>query len=103
MTDRKQALQQLKQELTHRIDKIDADLHSRNTSAKFSEQVVGRQNDDVLRNLKNEAMSEVEQIDNALLKIERDIYGTCEKCHNLISHERLDAIPFATLCKNCAA
>jgi DnaK suppressor protein len=37
-----------------------------------------------------------------LLKIERDVYGTCEKCHSAISAERLDAIPFTAYCKNCA-
>jgi DnaK suppressor protein len=36
------------------------------------------------------------------LKIERDVYGTCEKCHSVISTERLDAIPFTAYCKNCA-
>ena len=102
MSDRKNALVALKEELSQRIDKIDADLHSRKTSSKFSDQVVDRQNDDVLLNLKNEAQEELEQIERALLKMERDLYGACEKCHEEISEERLDAMPFASYCQNCA-
>ena len=98
----KEKLLTMKQELSDRIAKIDNDLHNRRTSSKFADQVVDRQNDDVLLNLKNEAQFELQQIDNALLKLERDLYGNCEKCHNEISQERLEAVPYATHCKNCA-
>ncbi|WP_395342045.1 TraR/DksA family transcriptional regulator [Ningiella sp. W23] len=103
MTDRKERMLALKKELSERISKIDKDLHSRTSSTKFSEQVVDGQNDDVLLNLKNEALYELEQIDRALVKMSRDLYGICEKCHNDISPERLDAVPFAAQCKACAA
>jgi RNA polymerase-binding transcription factor DksA len=103
MTDKKQQLHVLQEELSSRVAKIDKDLHNRSSSSKFSEQVTNRQNDDVLLNLKNEAEQELEQINHALLKIERDIYGVCEECHEAISAERLNAIPFAARCKNCAA
>lgn len=105
MTDVKhfeEKLNALKEELATRVEKIEADLHSRKTSAKFSEQVVEHQNDDVLLNLKDEAEQELAQIDRALLKIERDLFGSCEKCHEDISDERLEAVPFAETCKNCA-
>ena len=102
MTDRKEKLLALQEELSLRISKIDQDLHSRKTSAKFSEQVVDRQNDDVLLNLKSEAEEELEQIGHALLKMERELYGACEKCHEDICPERLEALPFAALCTNCA-
>lgn len=102
MTNRKEKLLALKEELSLRIEKIDKDLHNRKTSSKFSDQVVDRQNDDVLLNLKSEAEEELEQIDHALLKIEKDHYGSCEKCHEDITDERLDALPFATLCTKCA-
>lgn len=102
MTDRKEKLLALQEELSLRVKKIDKDIHSRRTSAKFSEQVVDRQNDDVLLNLKSEAEEELVQIEHALLKMSRDLYGACEKCHEDISAERLDALPFATHCKLCA-
>jgi len=102
MSDTKQKLLSLQQELSTRIEKIDADLHGRHTSAKFSEQVVDSQNDDVLRNLKSEGEEELEQVNHALLKIERDLYGKCETCHEDIDKERLEALPFAPYCMKCA-
>tara|TARA_R110002111_G_scaffold188826_1_gene254224 strand:- start:53 stop:364 length:312 start_codon:yes stop_codon:yes gene_type:complete len=101
MVDRLEKLLALKGELSSRIAKIDIELHNRSTSGKFSEQVVDRQNDDVLLNLKSEAEQELEQINHALTKIENSVYGICEKCHGKISPERLDAIPFAANCRDC--
>ena len=40
-------------------------------------------------------------IDAALARIDAGTYGTCERCGNPISEERLDAIPYATLCIDC--
>ena len=102
MSNIKKKLLSLQDELSTRVKNIDADLHGRHTSAKFSDQVVDRQNDDVLLNLKNEAQEELVQIDHALIKLERDLYGKCEKCHKEINPERIKALPFTPYCKNCA-
>lgn len=102
MTDKKEQLLALQAILQQKIEKIDNDLHNRKTSAKFDEQVVDRQNDDVLQSLKNQAQLELAQVERALIKINHNEYGICEKCHTAISAERLDAIPFTTLCKACA-
>jgi RNA polymerase-binding transcription factor DksA len=102
MSDVKQNLLSLQQELNARVAGIEADLHSRHTSSKFSDQVVDRQNDDVLQNLKSEAEDELTQIEHALLKIERGLYGHCDTCHEKIAQERIEAVPFTPYCKNCA-
>ncbi len=102
MSDIKKKLLALQDELSTRVEKIDADIHGRHTSTKFSEQIVDRQNDDVLLNLKNEAQQELVQIERALVKLEHDVYGTCEKCHTEITAERIEALPFTPYCKNCA-
>lgn len=102
MPNTKEKLLTLKAELATRVEKIDADLAQRKTSHKFSEQSVDQQNDGVLYNLKSEAEEELEQINHALLKIERDVYGACESCHQDISDERLEALPFTAYCKRCA-
>lgn len=98
----KARLLDLQTELEQRIEKITQDLSHRHTSQKFSEQVVERHNDDVLYNLKAEAEAELALIDKALLKLERNLYGQCEKCHQAISAERLAALPYTDCCKNCA-
>ncbi len=43
----------------------------------------------------------VEEIDDALRKIERTTYGSCERCHQPIPKARLRALPFARLCVAC--
>ncbi len=43
----------------------------------------------------------IDQIDRALVRIEDGTYGACEDCGDHISFERLEALPFATLCVNC--
>lgn len=41
------------------------------------------------------------EIDAALARIEAGTYGTCESCGGQISEERLEAMPYATLCIEC--
>lgn len=101
MSNNKESLLTLKQELTQRVQKIDADLHSRHTSSKFSEQVVESQNTDVLLNLKNEAQFELEQIQRALIRIQNGEYGICTSCREPIAAERLEAVPYTSLCAKC--
>ena len=40
-------------------------------------------------------------IDVALGRIDAGTYGTCARCGNAIPEERLDAVPYATLCLDC--
>ena len=44
---------------------------------------------------------EINQIDNALKKIEKGKYGVCECCDSNINKQRLIAIPFVSLCVKC--
>ena len=41
-------------------------------------------------------------VNRALKKMELGTYGTCERCGNAIPIERLDALPWAILCVDCA-
>jgi DnaK suppressor protein len=45
--------------------------------------------------------SEVAQIDKALQNIQEGTYGHCEACGEDIPWQRLDALPYATLCVKC--
>ncbi|MER3632716.1 MAG: hypothetical protein C4325_11615 [Blastocatellia bacterium] len=40
-------------------------------------------------------------MDEALLRIEDDEYGTCQNCGKVISPKRLAAIPWARYCIAC--
>jgi DnaK suppressor protein len=43
----------------------------------------------------------LDAINNALVKIEKNIYGRCEGCSNNILLERLKAIPWTKYCIQC--
>jgi DnaK suppressor protein len=51
--------------------------------------------------LSAQASAAVEEIDDAMRKIERKTYGACERCHQPIPKARLRALPFARLCVAC--
>jgi DnaK suppressor protein len=43
------------------------------------------------------------EVDRALKKVDEGTYGVCDDCGEPISSERLEAMPFATLCIRCSA
>ncbi len=44
----------------------------------------------------------LKEIDRAIVRAEKGVYGICERCKNPISEERLKVMPSATLCIECA-
>ena len=52
--------------------------------------------------LRDRSRAELQRIDSALRKLDAGTYGTCESCGNPIAPERLEAIPWAPLCIDCA-
>jgi DnaK suppressor protein len=51
--------------------------------------------------LEENATRALEAIDAALGRIDDGTFGTCRSCRRPIVPERLDAIPYATLCIEC--
>lgn len=97
----KKHLLQLKEEATERLkNKKDMDM---------PEAEVGDPIDDATRSLDKEILFElsgnahntIEQIEAALRKMDKGIYGTCEYCRQPIPKKRIKALPFARYCVNC--
>lgn len=61
-----------------------------------------RQGDEVLEALGHADLDELRRIDAALARVEDGSYGICAKCGDAISDARLQAVPTAALCRNCA-
>ena len=97
-------LQTLRNELTQRIDSIDSDIHHKKEPVEkdFAEQVTQRENDEVLSAIDEEAQQTVFLIDKALAQIKAGTYGICSVCGEEIAEQRLQALPYATTCINCA-
>lgn len=100
-----QSLLQLKEEYETRIDKIDD--HTQNPQDDLNEhwedQAISYRQNDMRQNLKQEARQNLIYVENALSRIENGTYGECEVCGEQIEEQRLEALPYATLCMDHAA
>ncbi|TDG12508.1 TraR/DksA family transcriptional regulator [Seongchinamella unica] len=100
--------EQLKAELEQRLADMQARLNNikrdvtKEHSGDSAEQAQERENDEVVDAIGNETRQSLRAIQVALDKIAEGTYGECEKCGENIGEGRLQAIPEAALCVNCA-
>lgn len=83
-------MQEIEQELSHPIP------------AHLEDQAIDLEDDEVLSGLGVAAQKEVLLLKRALKRIADGTYGTCLECGEPISPERLEAVLYAPLCRNCA-
>ena len=57
---------------------------------------------EIKNGLDDEAVQELNQVNEALARLDAGEYGYCKSCGNQIGSARLEAMPFATLCIDCA-
>lgn len=53
------------------------------------------------QSLSNHARKLLQEIDDALRRMDAGTYGDCENCGERIEAERLEALPYARLCLEC--
>ena len=98
----------LKAELEERLVALQSRLASikrqvtQSHSGDSAEQAQERENDEVVDAIGNETAQSIRDIQAALLRIEDGTYGICGQCGEEISAGRLQAVPEATRCVNCA-
>jgi DnaK suppressor protein len=56
---------------------------------------------DRAQSLSGYAQRTLAAVDNALARMDDGSYGTCEECNTAIERDRLEALPYATLCMEC--
>ncbi|TPH13227.1 TraR/DksA family transcriptional regulator [Litorilituus lipolyticus] len=95
------ALKEKQHELATRINAIEADFH-KGRSQDFAEQATETENDDVLDEIHHEAKIELKLVNEALIRLEKGIYGNCSNCDEPINPKRLTALPYTTTCIDCA-
>ena len=100
-TDRNR-LEQRREDLGRLLSNYQRDLRTA-YSADFADMAQEKEGDEVLEELEVSALREIEQIGAALERIERGTYGTCQVCCGPIGRRRLDALPYATRCIECAS
>lgn len=97
----KRALEERRKVLTAHLTKVE-DTLDETPSKDWEDRSSERQGDEVLEALGNAELAELRRIDAALTRFDDGSYGTCQKCGEAISDARLELLPDAPLCKNCA-
>ena len=69
----------------------------------FAEQATQNENDEVMDYLGNSAKTEIAMIKQAIARIDNGQYGMCQVCDEPISKERLEALPYSSMCIKCAS
>jgi DnaK suppressor protein len=100
--------EKLKRELEDRLSALQKRLSSikkdvtQSHSGDSAEQAQERENDEVVDAIGNETAQSISIIQAALDRIENGSYGICKACGEGIGEARLEAIPEATRCVDCA-
>ena len=96
----KQELLKLKEEYETRIAKIEDHIQNPqdDLNEHWEDQAIVYNQNDMRRNLMVEAQQSLIYVNNALSRIESGTYGECEVCAEPIEPQRLQALPYATLC-----
>ncbi|MCL7940606.1 TraR/DksA C4-type zinc finger protein [Halomonas sp. ATCH28] len=104
MADRKQELEVLRDELIDRFERYKAHKEQRGgpLDKDMEDQSIELQNDDVIEALQQEAEDELRQVMHALKRIDEGEGDLCEQCGEPIDARRLAAVPYTTLCRDCA-
>lgn len=93
-------LEQRLEKLTGRLGQIDSEL--RNPGPADSEDRASEsENQEVLERLSIAERDELQAIRRALGRIREGSYGRCSSCGKDIARERLEALPYTTLCVSC--
>ena len=98
----------LKNQLEERLAVLQARLLrlkrdvSRSHSGDSAEQAQERENDEVLDAIGNETSLSIEHVRAALQRIEHGTFGVCDRCGGLIADARLQVMPEAIHCLDCA-
>ncbi|MCL5042928.1 MAG: TraR/DksA family transcriptional regulator [Gammaproteobacteria bacterium] len=96
-----QQLQALQEDYATRAEKLRRDL-SQAYPSDSAEQAQARENDEVMEALLAEASDLLKQVDAAIERYHAGSYGLCTQCGERISDARLQALPMAQACIDCA-
>jgi DnaK suppressor protein len=104
LDEMKSVLERRREELMERRERLARHTRHREEplSADFAEQAVELENGETLVALDREVHAELHEIERALRRIDDGIYGYCLACGEMVAEPRLQAVPFASHCIDCA-
>jgi RNA polymerase-binding transcription factor DksA len=90
------------EDIDDRLAKITFDIKEP-LDKDFEEAAAQTENDEVLDGLGNAARIEMEMVKQAIDRIDKGEYGSCQVCGQPINKERLKIVPYASMCIKCAS
>ncbi len=94
-TERQEIIEAIRQRLRSHREHVLRQIHG-----QWSE-VLDADNVPIDGNVDAAALAEIKRTDEALDRIREGLYGQCQKCGHEIAGERVEVIPFATICIPC--
>jgi len=93
------------EELDDRLARITRDVKHEDVPLEkdFEEFATQSENDEVLDFLGNAARAERDRVQQAIARIDSGEYGICELCGEPNKKERLQAVPYSSMCVKCAS
>ena len=90
--------------LVTRTRRVADDLQRRHEplAADAPDRAIQTQNDEPLQVIEEAALAELAAVDEALERLRSGKYGICKRCEKPIGAPRLEAIPHAVTCAECA-
>ena len=91
-------------ELRDRLHRVRSDLRREREPLPrdSADAAIAQENDEVLEALERTAARELALIDDALGRIDGGFFGLCSRCGNDIDAKRLQFVPHAAFCQDCA-
>jgi RNA polymerase-binding protein DksA len=97
-----QSLMAKKEELTERLDRINANVR-RQLDSDSKERAKELEDREVVDALGNEAREELQKVSAALERLATGNFGVCITCGSAIDRNRLLVHPYAEACMDCAS
>lgn len=103
LTDLRQNLLEMKNKLVTEIDsELKAEREGNKDEGMDTYDLASEERDrEINFILSDRERVKIKQIDDALVRLEDGSYGVCESCGLEVAEERLEAMPFTRLCRDC--
>lgn len=100
----KKQLQQYREELLRNVKNNDSNIQDKSDEVRDSADIATDYYERELAiGLSESDRKKLQQVEQALDRIEKGSYGKCNECGCTIAVPRLEALPFAQLCIECQA
>jgi len=95
------AVQFLHEDNSHSLEEETGEVNASGADNHLGDTASATYERELEQGLEEGAEELLAKIDAALRRIDDGTYGTCENCGEPIGEERLEAMPWATLCIDC--